>query len=80
MRLLPLWEIYMTAEIRLLKIAEVSKILSLSEGSVRRLVKCGVLPRTEFSPRAHRFRYDHVLSALELLTTVRALQGTGINS
>jgi hypothetical protein len=51
------------------RLTEVATMLSISPGSVRRLVKLGVLPRTEFSARAHRFRYSHVQAVLQMLTT-----------
>jgi excisionase family DNA binding protein len=61
----------MTANDSLLRLAEVAQLLSLSQGSVRRLVKTGLLPRTEFSARAHRFRLSDVQKTLEALTLAR---------
>jgi predicted DNA-binding transcriptional regulator AlpA len=59
----------MTQHDSLLRLTDVATMLSISPGSVRRLVKLGVLPRTEFSARAHRFRHSDVRAALRMLTT-----------
>jgi predicted DNA-binding transcriptional regulator AlpA len=60
----------MIANERLLRLAEVAEILCLSPGTVRSLVKMGILPRTEFSKRAHRFRKSDVQLLLDTMTIV----------